>query len=247
MKKKILALMLCVALAAVAIVGGTLAYFTDSKEQTNTFTAGNVRITLDEAKINKGDYGEAVADETSRTSKAQNYKLFPGMTVTKDPTIKVLSTSESAYVGAKITIQGDIYGLIGVSGYDNIDITKYGLVSGGITSASTAEQRFDWNGLSMVYENNDCVIYQDANKADKTWTLYVFVKDVQEKGEKVVLFDTLTIPDFYGNEEMAKLDDTTVKVEAFATQAQGFTSCYQAMTEAFDEAFAACITDTTTP
>lgn len=244
MKKKILALVLCVALAAVAIVGGTLAYFTDSKEQTNTFTAGEVKITLDEAKINKGDYGEAVADETSRTSKPQTYKLFPGMTVTKDPTIKVGSKSEDAYIGAKITIQGDIYGLIGVAGHDNIDITKHNLVSGGITTASTAEQKTNWNGLSMVYENNDCVIYQDANKADKTWTLYVFIKSVQEKGAKIVLFDTLSIPDFYDNEEMDKLDDASVKVEAFATQAQGFTSCYEAMTKSFDEAFAACITTT---
>ena len=42
MKKKILAIGLVVAMAATAVVGGTLAYFTDTDQKTNTFTAGGV-------------------------------------------------------------------------------------------------------------------------------------------------------------------------------------------------------------
>ena len=42
MKKKIVALCLCVALAVVAIGGATLAYFTDTKTATNTFAMGDV-------------------------------------------------------------------------------------------------------------------------------------------------------------------------------------------------------------
>ena len=38
MKKKVTALCLCVALLAVAVVGASLAYFTDTKSATNTFT-----------------------------------------------------------------------------------------------------------------------------------------------------------------------------------------------------------------
>lgn len=48
MKKKILTICLIVALAATAIIGGTLAYFTDKDEATNTFTMGNVKIDLKE-------------------------------------------------------------------------------------------------------------------------------------------------------------------------------------------------------
>ena len=51
MKKKITALFLCVALAAIAIVGASLAYFTDTKTAANTFTLGNVKIALDEADV----------------------------------------------------------------------------------------------------------------------------------------------------------------------------------------------------
>ena len=48
MKKKITAIFLCVALVAIAIVGASLAYFTDKDEATNTFTMGNVKIDLQE-------------------------------------------------------------------------------------------------------------------------------------------------------------------------------------------------------
>ena len=53
MKKKITALCLCVALLAVAVVGASLAYFTDTKSATNTFTVGNVSIKLIESKYHR--------------------------------------------------------------------------------------------------------------------------------------------------------------------------------------------------
>ena len=52
MKKKIVTLCLIVALAATALVGGTLAYFTDTDEATNTFTTGGVQIQLIEQQRN---------------------------------------------------------------------------------------------------------------------------------------------------------------------------------------------------
>lgn len=48
MKKKILTLCLVVALAATAVIGGTLAYFTDTDTKTNTFTAGDIKIAIEE-------------------------------------------------------------------------------------------------------------------------------------------------------------------------------------------------------
>lgn len=46
MRKKIVALSMAVLMLAVCVIGGTLAYFTDTKEATNTFTAGGVKIDL---------------------------------------------------------------------------------------------------------------------------------------------------------------------------------------------------------
>ena len=53
MKKKITAIFLCVALVAIAVVGASLAYFTDTKSATNTFTVGNVKIDLIESKYHR--------------------------------------------------------------------------------------------------------------------------------------------------------------------------------------------------
>ena len=57
MKKKITALFLCVALAAIAIVGASLAYFTDTDNETNTFTVGGVKIDLIEQQSNEDHTG----------------------------------------------------------------------------------------------------------------------------------------------------------------------------------------------
>ena len=59
MKKKITAIFLCVALVAIAIVGASLAYFTDTKQATNTFTVGNVKIDLIESKFHREGNGNS--------------------------------------------------------------------------------------------------------------------------------------------------------------------------------------------
>ena len=56
MKKKIVSLALAVCLIAIAAVG-TLAYFTDTKTATNTFTAGGVKIELIEQQSNEDHTG----------------------------------------------------------------------------------------------------------------------------------------------------------------------------------------------
>lgn len=69
MKKKIVALCLCVALAVVAIGGATLAYFTDTDNETNTFTTGGVKIELIEQQRN--------ADGTALEAFKNNKVLMP--------------------------------------------------------------------------------------------------------------------------------------------------------------------------
>lgn len=64
MKKKITAIFLCVALLATAIVGASLAYFTDTDNETNTFTVGNVKIKLLESSLHRENAGVA-NDKTS--------------------------------------------------------------------------------------------------------------------------------------------------------------------------------------
>lgn len=54
MKKKIVAFTMVIAMLAIAIVGGTLAYFTDFDEKTNVIAIGEVTAKLYESKYHRG-------------------------------------------------------------------------------------------------------------------------------------------------------------------------------------------------
>lgn len=94
MKKKILALCLCVALAATAIVGASLAYFTDTKTATNTFTMGDVKIKLDETNVNDPEGDRVTSNE---------YNVYPGAVVTKDPIVHNVGKN-GAYIRATVNV-----------------------------------------------------------------------------------------------------------------------------------------------
>jgi predicted ribosomally synthesized peptide with SipW-like signal peptide len=68
MKKKILALSLALGVFALILSAGTLAYFTDSKSITNTFTVGNVKIDLIESQYHRVNAGQGNA--TGKTEPA---------------------------------------------------------------------------------------------------------------------------------------------------------------------------------
>ncbi len=91
---------LCALLLVVATFLGTLAYLTSKPDAvTNTFTVGNVTITLDEAKTD--EYGVVVDEEADRVL-GNELKLIPGHTYSKDPTVHVDKTSEPCWIFVKI-------------------------------------------------------------------------------------------------------------------------------------------------
>ena len=107
MKKKITALCLCVALLAVAVVGASLAYFTDTKSATNTFTVGNVKIDLIESKYhregndNSGD--TSIPDPTHKVVAEDGMKyVSTGHTMFTDEEIKAdAATYQEKYLAVK--------------------------------------------------------------------------------------------------------------------------------------------------
>lgn len=97
-KKKVFMTVLCAAALVVASVLGTMAFLTSKDKVNNTFTVGNVAITLDEAKVT--DAGNPV--EGADRVKANIYKLIPGHEYTKDPTVHVTANSEDSWVFIKV-------------------------------------------------------------------------------------------------------------------------------------------------
>lgn len=66
MKKKILAISAVLGIAALVLSMGTLAYFTDTDSEKNTFTVGNVKIDLIESQLHRVNAG--VANGATSTS-----------------------------------------------------------------------------------------------------------------------------------------------------------------------------------
>ena len=106
MRKKLLVLSLCVALAAIAIAGASLAYFTDTKSATNTFTVGNVKIDLIESTFhregndNSGD--TTIPDPTHKVTDDDGMKyVTTGHTMFTDAEIKADAANYSNYIGER--------------------------------------------------------------------------------------------------------------------------------------------------
>ena len=95
-RTKVLLTLACAVLLVAASVMGTLAYLTSNDSVTNTFTVGNVKITLDETDV---DNSTPNADR----DKANSYKLLPGHEYAKDPIVHVDATSEDCYLFVKVT------------------------------------------------------------------------------------------------------------------------------------------------
>lgn len=158
-RNKALVLTLCAVLLVVATVMGTLAYLTaETQEITNTFTVGQVALTLDEAPVN--EYGE----EVDGARRAQNaYKLIPGNSYKKDPTVHVTGNSENSWILVKVTN--------GISALEAADNT--------IASQITAK------GWLPVDGTND-VFYQEYTKqaTDKDYVVFESFKIANDANTK---------------------------------------------------------------
>ena len=103
MKKKITAIFLCVALLAIAIVGASLAYFTDTKTATNTFTVGNVKIDLIESRYHRegnDNSGDTSIPDPTQTASGMKY-VTDGHKAFTDAEIKADAAKYSEYIGER--------------------------------------------------------------------------------------------------------------------------------------------------
>ena len=127
MKKKIITLCLVIAMLSVAVIGGTLAYFTDVDQATNEFTVGKVSIDLyetvghvDGLKVNPHDKSDKITvtgietdslvdigKDTDEAFKVKYGPAMPGDVLTKVITVEN-DESEDAYVA--IAIKQENYG-----------------------------------------------------------------------------------------------------------------------------------------
>lgn len=93
--RKILLMAACAVLLVCISVGATVAYLTSTDQVVNTFTVGKVAITLDELDVDN-------STPNVERDKANAYKLMPGHSYVKDPTVHFAAGSEASYLFVKV-------------------------------------------------------------------------------------------------------------------------------------------------
>ena len=104
MKKKLTAIFLCVALVAIAVVGASLAYFTDTKSATNTFTVGNVKIELIESRFHRegnDNSGDTSIPDPTQTASGMKYVTDGHKAFTDDEIKADANTYATDYLAVK--------------------------------------------------------------------------------------------------------------------------------------------------
>lgn len=99
MKKKSMTVVLSLVLVLCLAVGGTLAWLTAKTDTvTNTFTVGDINLDLYEHVLQ----ADGTLGETTTNSGNDNYKMVPGNTLPKDPTVVVKANSEACWLFVKV-------------------------------------------------------------------------------------------------------------------------------------------------
>lgn len=229
-KSKALLLTLCAVLLVAASVLGTMAYLTSTDTVTNTFTVGKVEIKLDETDV---------TNPTGSRVQANSYKLMPGTTYTKDPTVTVKAGSEESYVRMKVTFNNakEIIALCTdpeyadeVTGAENafplIRMVKF-------VEANAAK----WDGIipDNMVETGEMLAdakYFAYDKTADTLTYYFYYNETvgaPDGDVKLpVLFNSITVPEWATGEQLAKLEGFEINVVAEAIQAGSFADADQA-------------------
>ena len=183
MKKKITALCLCVALLAVAVVGASLAYFTDTKSATNTFSVGNVKIDLIEQQ--KGENGLVPF--------TQNKTLVPGKSNDGNAVSKIVTVKNTGKNDAWVWVDLKIPAYLVSSEYPTnesknaLHWNSYGCFnveynSGNYWKLATSDGIVD---ADHKVTNTDMVAVEDG-----LWNDYKYVGEETINGTKYVVIRT---------------------------------------------------------
>lgn len=216
--KKALLFTFCAVLLVVASVLGTMAYLTSSDTVTNTFTVGKVNIDLDEAKVDKN--GDVISPE--ERVKANTYHLLPGHEYVKDPTVTVESGSEESYVRMIATITYN----------ENADS-----VFGTVDSPESIKKWLDINSSNWLINGVPKTTKEDGEIIRSyEFRYYTMVDKVSNTADYKLepLFTKITVPGEIKNNDLEKLADLKIDVEAHAIQADGFSNEDEAW-EAFEK------------
>lgn len=203
--RKLLTLVCCAALLVCVTIAGTVAYLTSTDTVTNTFTVGQVKITLDEAKV--GTDGKALTGDSAKRVKENEYKLMPGHVYDKDPTVTVKAGSEESYVRMLVTVN------FGKKLTDTQLATQLDSIITGYGNNWVRKSK----SVSEV-ENKTTITYEYRYVNGETTTVAATTEDSKLRA----LFTGIKVPENWTNKTLEDIGGFTINVVAQAIQADGF-------------------------
>ena len=212
-KKRFVAILLCVTLVALAAIGATFAYLTDTKTVDNTFTMGNVAIKLDETNVN---------DPTGDRVTSNAYNVYPGAVVTKDPIVHNVGAN-AAYIRATVNVSNWMN--LCAAYYPDF---KYTFGQEGYKAALNllvGELGEGWSVVGVEAGDTFTIGQFDAKFILK------YDGKLAANADTTAMFQTITIPAGIDNANTESFSG--VKVVAQAIQADGFDTWEKAF-EAYD-------------
>lgn len=212
-KSKALLLALCALVLVTTSVICTIAFLTDRESVVNTFTVGNVDITVDEEKVNPD--GTPTEEDDDRV-KENDYHMIPGQTYVKDPTMTVKEGSEESYVRMLVTIN-EREALDALFAPDGANMQS---IFNGYDAAV-------WHYVGETKdEANDTITYE--------FRYYTTVDASEEEKVLEPLFTSFTVPAHFDGDDLASIEDLEITVVGHAIQKIGFADADEAWA-AFDE------------
>lgn len=259
-KKTILVAAIAVMLVAALVVGGTLAYFTDTKDAKNTFTVGNVSIELLESSLHRENAGYANGTTVDNVS-PKNVELWSDVDKLGTGTISKYQAGDTFYTDAQIEANAKDYKCENVklnpgqsyhkmpyvknTGANNAYVRIRVMIPANLDTAILNSSMYTTTAMksgefTYAYDNNGTV-----DRDGVKYNVYTFTRtEALKPGEMTYwnVWGTVHMDSDVTNEEIASLfgegkpyaDGTfPVLVEADAIQADGFADATAAFT-AFD-------------
>lgn len=213
----------------ISVAATTFAYLHNASEIVeNTFTIGKIKLSLDEAKVNIHgkpiDYsGQEVDLKYAPRVLGNEYKLIPGKTYVKDPTVRVSDDSEACVLFLVLYIPPALREVLYYNSstgddtkYIDVQMRKHGW---------QPDQTFDDPAGQEGEASYDVFIYNRGGAANP--------------GDVINIFDNIVVRDGATYDQLQKADLDEIKITVYGFQNEGTEKTYayvlwDIIVEAFD-------------
>ena len=226
LKRTLITSIAMILVCIISVAATTFAYLHNASEIVeNTFTIGKIKLSLDEAKVNiygkPVDYsGQEVDLEYAPRVLENEYKLMPGRTYVKDPTVRVSDDSEKCVLFLVLYIPPALREVLYYNDYDPHNTNPEYICDQML--------KYKWN-LDSTNEGSD-----------GSYDVFIYNRGgAANPGDVINIFDNIVVREDATYEQLQKADLDEIKITVYGFQDEGteYTNAHvlwDIIVEAFD-------------